>query len=313
MLAMWKTTAAAALVGIALSLPAPASADSFGISVGPGGGIGFSYGSGGYCDRWGCPDEFWDYPVSYCPVYFDGAWYRGPMYYRYIRGEYLFWVHGGWHEDDWDGDRPDWACIDQFGPALSFDWYNSHGFRWRDDWRQRWYRGHGGWDHNRDFGRRNSWDNRNSGGWDRRSFDGDRDGRRSWNDSFRRNSQNNDGDNHSAGGWNDGRHFWNRDTQTGGSGQDWHRAFGGSPALTQTPDPGVHASSRFVPPAAMFNAPSGNSWQGGGVHSWSGRGGDSAPRGDVRAFTGSPRADGGGRGDNDGHRGDGDSHGRWQR
>ena len=39
-------------------------------SIGVPGAIGFDYDSGGYCDDWGCPDEYWDMPVYYGPVYF---------------------------------------------------------------------------------------------------------------------------------------------------------------------------------------------------------------------------------------------------
>ena len=30
------------------------------------------------------------------PVYFDGYWYRGPIYYRWNGGERMFWLNGGW-------------------------------------------------------------------------------------------------------------------------------------------------------------------------------------------------------------------------
>src|ERR1041384_6710137 len=61
---------------------------------GPSGGIGFSYDTGGYCDSTGCPDDFWDFPIAYCPVYFAGEWYRGPFYYRYWQGDYYYWIRG---------------------------------------------------------------------------------------------------------------------------------------------------------------------------------------------------------------------------
>ena len=120
----------------------PASADRFGFGYGPRGGIGFSYESGGYCDSWGCPDDFWDYPVAYCPVYYDGDWYRGPFYYRYFGGTYYYWIHGDWRRDDWRDRRPDDACVDRFGPPLGYDFYIGHGFIWRDEWRYRWFHRH---------------------------------------------------------------------------------------------------------------------------------------------------------------------------
>lgn len=131
--------AAAALAGATLLGGAPAKADGFAIGVGPNGGINFSYSSGGYCDDYGCPDTFWDMPVYYCPVFYRGGWYRGPVYYRHYRGRTQYWVRGGWRYDEWRrGSRPSWACIDRFGPALGFEYYDRHGFRMRDEWRDRW-------------------------------------------------------------------------------------------------------------------------------------------------------------------------------
>jgi hypothetical protein len=178
---MKLTVAAAAIAGASLFASAPAQADSFGFRFGPHGGIGFSYDTGGYCDSWGCPDDFWDYPIAYCPVFFRGEWYRGPFYYIYRHGRYYYWIHGGWRSDDWGFRRPYGACVDRFGPALDFDFYLSHGFRWRDDWRYRWYRGHGGrnWDRDRhrdwhtwDMDRRGDRHDRNRGDWNRGGSDG---------------------------------------------------------------------------------------------------------------------------------------------
>lgn len=97
------------------------------------GGIGINIGSGGYCDQWGCPGDYWDEPVWYGPVYFDGEWYEGPVYYRDHHGHHEYWVHGGWHEDEWQGDRPDWA-EGHSGPALGRDYYKSDEFRhWKEN------------------------------------------------------------------------------------------------------------------------------------------------------------------------------------
>jgi len=122
------TVAATAIVGAALFATAPADAQGFSAGFGPG-GIGFSYNSGGYCDEWGCPDEFWDYPVYYCPVYFRGNWYDGPLYFRNDGGDYWYWIQGNWRRDQWRGPRPDWACLDRYGPPLGFEYYENHGFR----------------------------------------------------------------------------------------------------------------------------------------------------------------------------------------
>ena len=113
---------------------------SFGISIGIPNAIGFDYESGGYCDRWGCPDEYWDLPVYYGPVFFDGAWYEGPLYYRNYGGERWYWVRGGWRRDEWRGPRPRWWKGNyRYGPSLGYDFYLGHGFRHDRD---RWWRGH---------------------------------------------------------------------------------------------------------------------------------------------------------------------------
>lgn len=160
------SVAALALAAGSLLSSAPANAERFGFSYGPRGGIGFSYESGGYCDTWGCPDDFWDYPIAYCPVYYDGDWYRGPFYYRYSRGTYYYWIHGDWRRDEWRYRRPDDACIDRFGPPLGYDFYISHGFVWHDEWRTRWFHRHHR-DHDGDHDHRHDGDHGDHGGWDR--------------------------------------------------------------------------------------------------------------------------------------------------
>jgi hypothetical protein len=107
-----------------LTMPPPASA-SVGIEFG---GPGFAFGDPcdyyDYYDEpppWGLPPDYCDYPVYFEPVFFNGSWYRGPIYYRWAHGRRLFWLHGGWHEDRWRGPRP------------SIDWRTrggiNHGFR----------------------------------------------------------------------------------------------------------------------------------------------------------------------------------------
>ncbi len=135
--------AAAALMGAATLASAPASADGFSFSIGVP-GIGFSYDSGGYCDQWGCPDEYWDLPVYYGPVYWGGEWYQGPVYYRRHNGRYYYWIHGGWRRDEWRGPHPHWwRGHYAYGPSLGYEFYRGHGFRhdrdhhWRGDhWRR---------------------------------------------------------------------------------------------------------------------------------------------------------------------------------
>lgn len=135
--------AAAALAAGAFAGVSSAQAAGFSIGVGPG-GVNFSVSSGGYCDDRGCPDAFWDMPVYYCPVFYHGDWYRGPVYYRHTPDGNQYWIRGQWRFDAWRGPRPAWACNDRFGPALGFDYYEKHGFHMRDEWRERWRRDHGG-------------------------------------------------------------------------------------------------------------------------------------------------------------------------
>jgi hypothetical protein len=113
--------------------PPPDYADGYGYY--PPGGVTFSYDSGGYCDQWGCPDAFWDLPVYYGPVFFGGAWYDGPLYYRDWYGQRQYWLHGGWHFDEWRGPRPSWWHAGRIGPALGMNFYMDHGFhgRWDSD------------------------------------------------------------------------------------------------------------------------------------------------------------------------------------
>ncbi|MDE2183328.1 MAG: hypothetical protein KGJ78_09930, partial [Alphaproteobacteria bacterium] len=143
---IWKATVAVTAVVATAALSAPARAE-FSVSFGSG-GISFTYESGGYCDRWGCPDGYWDYPIYDCPIFFEGQWYDGPMYYRWYRGERWYWIRGRWHRDQWRGQRPDGMCYDEFRPALGFEFYERNGFRIRQDWRRRWHH-----DHDRDGGR----------------------------------------------------------------------------------------------------------------------------------------------------------------
>lgn len=129
---------------IALSASEPAAADQWGVSISSN-AVGFSYNSGGYCDSYGCPDRYWDYPVYYCPVYVHHRWYRGPVYYSRRHGGTMFWVRDGWHRDEWNGQRPPWACNDRYGPALDLYFYQSNGFRVRDTWWNSWGREHNDW------------------------------------------------------------------------------------------------------------------------------------------------------------------------
>jgi hypothetical protein len=89
---------------------APASAQ-VGISFGFGDGFAV-FDSCDYYDYydqappWGLPDDYCDYPLYFEPVFFDGLWYRGPIFYRWTHGHRVFWLNGGWREDGRRGAPP---------------------------------------------------------------------------------------------------------------------------------------------------------------------------------------------------------------
>jgi hypothetical protein len=98
--------------------------------------LNYSTQTGGYCDRYGCPDHFWTYPIFYGPVFYHGVWYRGPVYTRDDgMGHHWFWVRGDWHRDEWRHSRPYWARDVHFGPPLDFSYYENHGFNEEGRWR----------------------------------------------------------------------------------------------------------------------------------------------------------------------------------
>jgi hypothetical protein len=147
--------AAAALAGATGFAAVPAQAGiSFNFSIGlpiPG-AVAIDYGSGGYCDEWGCPDAYWDMPVYYGPVYYGGRWFQGPIYYRDYGGNRWYWVRGGWRRDEWRGPRPNWWKGNyRVGPALGYDYYRANGFRHDRDryWRGNDWRPGRDWDRNR--------------------------------------------------------------------------------------------------------------------------------------------------------------------
>lgn len=102
-------------------------------------------GYGGYCDSYGCPDDYWDRPVYYGSVYYGGAWVNGPFYYRDYGGRRQFWLRGGWRDDGWRGTRPSQYRNFRYGPALGRDFYRN-----RFDNRPGFTQGRGGRDFDRD-------------------------------------------------------------------------------------------------------------------------------------------------------------------
>ncbi len=98
--------------------------------------VGFSFGSGEITSVIGSPcygEPACSYPMYSEPVFIDGAWYRGPIYYRWTGGVRLFWYHGAWRRDEWRGPRPtriEWHDWRQHG-----DWHD--GWRGDRDWHER--------------------------------------------------------------------------------------------------------------------------------------------------------------------------------
>lgn len=83
-------------------------------------------GGWGYCDGFGCPDDYWDRPLYYGSVFYGGRWQSGPFYYRDWNGGRQYWLGGGWRNDDWRGQRPPQYRDNRTGPALGRDWYRNN-------------------------------------------------------------------------------------------------------------------------------------------------------------------------------------------
>lgn len=145
---------ALAVGGVAFATVAPAAAHT---SVGISFGFGYpGYGYANSCDYydyydapppWGLPPGYCGYPVYYGPVYWDGYWYRGPIYYRWDGDRRLYWLHGGWRYDGWHGRRPghiEWHDRDYGHWRGGAYWHGGGGVHWRsrgghwhgdrDDW-----------------------------------------------------------------------------------------------------------------------------------------------------------------------------------
>ena len=185
-----------------------------------GGGISFALETGGYCDNAGCPDHFWRYPVHYGPVFAGGRWFRGPVDFRGDRYGREYWVHGGWHRDDWQGRRPPWARASHDGPPLAFEYYADHGFQVGDHWRH---------EHDDDNGHHdwNGGDHHDQGGGDshdHHDHGGDNGG--DWHNGDNANRDNGNGGGGDPHRDNGGNGDWHRDN--GGHG-DWHANGSGDP------------------------------------------------------------------------------------
>jgi len=82
-----------------------------------------------YCDQYGCPDDFYDMPIWYGPVFYDNVWFTGPVYYRSFHGRRQYWIQGSWHYDAWHGPHPSWwhAARYHVGPAVGRNNIQNHG------------------------------------------------------------------------------------------------------------------------------------------------------------------------------------------
>jgi hypothetical protein len=126
---LWEAAIAALAVGVAAGCTPYEGYYGSGYYGGGSVGVGYSSGGyyGGYCDSWGCPGDYWDMPVYYGSVYYNGGWVNGPFYYRDYNGGRQYWVHGGWRNDDWRGDRPSQYRNGRYGPALGREFYRNRG------------------------------------------------------------------------------------------------------------------------------------------------------------------------------------------
>lgn len=109
---VFARTVLGALFFVAVSAMAPVSAYAdAGISFGFM-GPGATFDPCDYYDYynqpppWGLPADYCAYPVYSEPVYYNGSWYRGPIYYRWYRGQRVFWLNGGWRANGWRGAPP---------------------------------------------------------------------------------------------------------------------------------------------------------------------------------------------------------------
>ena len=173
-----------------------------------GGAITFSLETGGYCDNAGCPDRFWKYPIHYGPIFVQGRWFRGPVYFRGDRYGREYWVRGGWHRDEWNGRRPGWARDSHDGPALGFGYYADHGFRLGDRWRHQ-----------------NNDDNNSRDHWNGGDHGGDQGGHGdNWHPDH--GDQNGDNNGDRGGDWHHNDNGGQGDPR-GQNGGDWHRSDNG--------------------------------------------------------------------------------------
>lgn len=83
-------------------------------------------GGWGYCDGFGCPDDYWDRPLYYGSVFYGGSWRSGPFYYRDYNGGRQYWLGGGWRNDDWRGPWQPQYRSERYGPPLGRDWYRNN-------------------------------------------------------------------------------------------------------------------------------------------------------------------------------------------
>jgi hypothetical protein len=127
--------------GAALAVATPAAAR-------PSIGISFGFGLPGYanfgaCDYydyynapppWGLPPNYCNYNVYFQPIYWNGEWYRGPVYYRFEGGRRVFWLNGSWRRADWRH-RPS-----------NIQWRERGRQHFRHNYRHRGYQ-HGGYYH----------------------------------------------------------------------------------------------------------------------------------------------------------------------
>ncbi|MEY4965605.1 MAG: hypothetical protein RL274_1188 [Pseudomonadota bacterium] len=131
----------------------------------------------GYCDQYGCPEDYYDLPIYDGQVYYDNGWLTGPLYYRDWGGRRQFWIRGGWRHSQYRGGN--------FRRALGRSWYQQNrgyrrGYGNRNAWRGNYggyrQRNYDGFSQQRNFGGRSSFAPNSSG----QNFRGNNDWRSQW-------------------------------------------------------------------------------------------------------------------------------------
>jgi hypothetical protein len=145
-----STLGALMLGSVAFLATAPASAGtSVSVSIGA---VGVAVGDD--CDDyyeppWGYPSDYCNYDVYEEPIYVDGIWYQGPIYWRMDNGIRVFWINGHWRRNMWVGPLPRHWRWGRHGFVRWGGWTHGHKHMWgfghgHHNWHWHHNGGHGG-------------------------------------------------------------------------------------------------------------------------------------------------------------------------